>query len=737
MFNGVAREIQFHDTRYISNNLTVTEYISTFDTVKFSTFADVLAVNFNTSTKYFITQWSAFQALVVAFPKNPLVCPFGGETFDFSTNPNDIIPIAPSYNSPEIAFSYTLCNWVFKIAQNQQLKIVVKSINLADNITLTLVDEKMYTYNIQNKDANQDFHISGQSFTLTYTFNHANISDSEFLLFVSAVTTSNTYTTNGCRPPKVNATSQTTIYTNIDYENGYSANQKCVGAVVVPVNHEGRLVIAEYDFEGNSDKLTLNYGNSQMQDITWLQRSNLIKVPIYYKLTSDITANAQLEFKSDGNMQGGGYTAYLETYECKCANSNFVIQCSRSDDISPMNFGNQYCSNMDCNYTISANSSCPNAYFNLFVRNYLRDSVDYLIITENGKDSEKITSTSENIERYYSSKSNVTIQFHSGPSSDAVTTEDKMWRISVSTIAAPVFVKVTLNETNTKYVQWLADMGENDALTVCSPPGKSLEMFVSYISNGYDLSNMLLYDGNDLDNFVGSLMSISATPASDLRYPQNRKSSSGCFTIFVSNSFGLNKGYSALFRIADDATKNCQDSKNVFQAPTDFSTISEFDASISSNGNGECEMIILAAVGYTSLLPHVWISNISTSTNSNYKFYSTVNNKKLFEFNGNEASQWQYFGIYTPALSITTSASSSITLHLSEVYQTLEWINVIMNGTQKGIMASPSYSGFKRSFNFESFYKSNGISNFSTSFNVKEIYGNAKPALENGGSNRT
>uniref|UniRef100_A0A914PBV5 CUB domain-containing protein n=1 Tax=Panagrolaimus davidi TaxID=227884 RepID=A0A914PBV5_9BILA len=42
--------------------------------------------------------------------------------------------------------------------------------------------------------------------------------------------------------------------------------------------------------------------------------------------------------------------------------------------------------------------------------------------------------------------------------------------------------------------------------------------------------------------------------------------------------------------------------------------------------------------------------------------------------------------------------SSSITVHLSEVYQTHEWINVVTNGIQKG---------------------------------------NAKPTLENGGSNKT
>uniref|UniRef100_A0AC34FI73 CUB domain-containing protein n=1 Tax=Panagrolaimus sp. ES5 TaxID=591445 RepID=A0AC34FI73_9BILA len=510
----------------------------------------------------------------------------------------------------------------------------------------------MITYSISNKDLNQAFHISGQRFTLTYTFNHANSSESGFLLFVSAVTESNTTTSVGCRLPQINSTSQRTIFTNINYKDGYQPNQKCVSDVTLPEKHEARLYISEYDFEGPADQLILTYGNSEQIPLTWKPR----KARYFYKLTSDIN-DAKLNFISDGNIQGAGYT-------------------------------------------IIANSSCPDSYFSIALNNYMRDSIDYLIITNNGKMTENITAASGHLNRYFSSKNNsVTIQFHSGPSSDPVTIEDKMWSISVSTMVAPVFVTKTLNETIPKYVQWLSDMGENDALTICTTSG-TLEMFVSYIKDDFDLSNVLLYDGGDLNNFVG-------------------------------------RGYSALFRIAEEASKNCQNPNNVFQAPSDFLTVSEFDASISSTQSGACEMTILASVGYTSLLPHVWISNISASTNAKYLVYSTVNEKKLFEFNGTEASQWQYVGIYSPAVTIKASASSTISIRLSEVYQTLEWINVVMNGTQKGIMASPSYSGSIRTYNFGSFYQSNGYSKFLTTFNVKEIDGNAKPILQNGGKNQT
>uniref|UniRef100_A0A914PM91 Uncharacterized protein n=1 Tax=Panagrolaimus davidi TaxID=227884 RepID=A0A914PM91_9BILA len=95
----------------------------------------------------------------------------------------------------------------------------------------------------------------------------------------------------------------------MDYVKGYLPYQKCVSKVTVPNNSEARLYITEYDFEGIADTLILNYGNSQSRPIEWQPR----KVPNIYILTADVK-NAELIFTSDGNTQGAGYTAYLDTY---------------------------------------------------------------------------------------------------------------------------------------------------------------------------------------------------------------------------------------------------------------------------------------------------------------------------------------------------------------------------------------------------------------------------------------
>uniref|UniRef100_A0AC35ERX5 CUB domain-containing protein n=1 Tax=Panagrolaimus sp. PS1159 TaxID=55785 RepID=A0AC35ERX5_9BILA len=287
----------------------------------------------------------------------------------------------------------------------------------------------------------------------------------------------------------------------MDYVNGYLPYQKCVGKVTILNNFEARLHITEYDFEGMADTLILNYGNSQSRPIEWQAQ----KVPNYYILTADVK-NAELIFTSDGNTQGAGYTAYLDTYECNCSDSNFFIKCGRGVTLTPMNAlskSSQYCSNMNCNYTIIANSSCPNSYFSINFFNFMRDSIDYLLLNDNGVMVQNITSaTATDINRYYSSKNNVTLQFHSGPSSDAVTDETKAWAASITTLPLPNFINVSLNGTNPKYVVWLNDMSQNDALTVCAGAG-ILEMFVSFTHSKYDLSNVLLYDGSDLINFVG------------------------------------------------------------------------------------------------------------------------------------------------------------------------------------------------------------------------------------------
>uniref|UniRef100_A0A914Q4J7 Apolipoprotein B n=1 Tax=Panagrolaimus davidi TaxID=227884 RepID=A0A914Q4J7_9BILA len=144
MINGIAREIQFQDVRYPKNNLTV-YYTSNFDTITFKTSYDALAVNVNASQ--LMTPWTAFQAILITFPLeiDSLKCPLAPRTFDFSINPELVIPIAPTFKLRETRNSHVLCNWIFTLAPTQQLKVVVRKMNLADNINVSLTDEAMKT----------------------------------------------------------------------------------------------------------------------------------------------------------------------------------------------------------------------------------------------------------------------------------------------------------------------------------------------------------------------------------------------------------------------------------------------------------------------------------------------------------------------------------------------------------------------------------------------------------------
>uniref|UniRef100_A0AC35ERL6 Apolipoprotein B n=1 Tax=Panagrolaimus sp. PS1159 TaxID=55785 RepID=A0AC35ERL6_9BILA len=145
MINGIASEIQFQDVQYPKNNLSVYNYISNFDTITFKTYDDALAVNVNASQ--LITPWAAFQAILITFPLeiDTLKCPLAPRTFNFSTNPEFVIPIAPTFILRENRNSHILCNWIFTLAPTQQLKVVVRKMNLAKNINVSLTDETMAT----------------------------------------------------------------------------------------------------------------------------------------------------------------------------------------------------------------------------------------------------------------------------------------------------------------------------------------------------------------------------------------------------------------------------------------------------------------------------------------------------------------------------------------------------------------------------------------------------------------
>uniref|UniRef100_A0AC34F2W4 CUB-like domain-containing protein n=1 Tax=Panagrolaimus sp. ES5 TaxID=591445 RepID=A0AC34F2W4_9BILA len=343
------------------------------------------------------------------------------------------------------------------------------------------------------------------------------------------------------------------------------------------------------------------------------------------------------------------------------ADKLFLIQGNQKFDINVPDFN-------QLSYILTAdivpNPICMDAYIHIEFTNNLRVTVDdYVEFRWNGiKDLNVTSKLMSTINRYYSPPSNMTLHFHSGPSPSFVTTELQQWHFNISSIVTPVFVKIILSQKTPKYVQWLADMGENDALTVCTVNG-TLELL---------------------------------------------------FT---------------------ESNVNCVEVNNVFQIPYTFTDPPEYDVSVKSTNFGSCKMIILSSSGYySSILPHVWIKNITADSDSMYLFQSGINGKQYMNLNGSEASKWHSFNIYTPALIIVVPPSSSITVHLSYFYPPSEQIiNVNKNGTQKGIMVSPSYSGFLKSFDNSSLYSSDGlISQFSLNLDVKNIYGTSFPSIEYG-----
>uniref|UniRef100_A0A914YMR5 Uncharacterized protein n=1 Tax=Panagrolaimus superbus TaxID=310955 RepID=A0A914YMR5_9BILA len=147
-------------------------------------------------------------------------------------------------------------------------------------------------------------------------------------------------------------------------------------------------------------------------------------------------------------------------------------------------------------------------------------------------------------------------------------------------------------------------------------------------------------------------------------------------------------------------------------------------------------MIILA---FVFSLPRVWISNITATSNAKYTFKNTVDDKKLFDIDASEASEWQSFGIYTQALSIIAPSSSGIAVHLTNADQNLAWITVISKGTQKGVMSynnnlQQTYDTLKlyQAINYEP----NDIA-ITANFVVKEILGNPNILIEFNGDNQT
>ena len=100
----------------------------------------------------------------------------------------------------------------------------------------------------------------------------------------------------------------------------------------------------------------------------------------------------------------------------------------------------------------------------------------------------------------FSRNDTVTLEFHSGNSTDAVSSGIQEWVIQGQAILSLTRSKVILNSTNPTHPVWLDYMTSQDAITVCTSGEDILEFIITDAS---DLQQFDLYDSNDFKNFLG------------------------------------------------------------------------------------------------------------------------------------------------------------------------------------------------------------------------------------------
>uniref|UniRef100_A0AC34FB84 CUB domain-containing protein n=1 Tax=Panagrolaimus sp. ES5 TaxID=591445 RepID=A0AC34FB84_9BILA len=147
--------------------------------------------------------------------------------------------------------------------------------------------------------------LAGQTFDFTLypesviPFSNKN-SEGNFFLLVSAVHELENYTSEGC---SVDGNSEYGIVylRNGDYKKGYPSYQQCEYDIEVDNNYESVLTLTESYLENCCDTLFVAF--------------NEIEYNLYTPLTLTSEANrSQFVFTSDGNTQGVGYKATLETF---------------------------------------------------------------------------------------------------------------------------------------------------------------------------------------------------------------------------------------------------------------------------------------------------------------------------------------------------------------------------------------------------------------------------------------
>uniref|UniRef100_A0AC35F5I3 CUB domain-containing protein n=1 Tax=Panagrolaimus sp. PS1159 TaxID=55785 RepID=A0AC35F5I3_9BILA len=299
MLNGELNEIDLIDYSF---NETIHSYNSNYDIIiKLST---TNYLYFQIPESFSRQKWIAFEAIALAYdPKLNLTCPFSKQTIDFSINPELVIPITSDF-APNSSYTFKACNWNFIVNSTQQLKVVVKKLNPSSDFILNLFADGNFAqnFNVSVNYVSTVHYFDGENFNLTFTNQWSNSSLSNFFFLISAVSETDTFTNDRCKNAEINGT--LTTFSNINYEKGYPKNQECNYTISIPKNHEAAFVLDENHIEISSDILTINNQTLDTQRIIF---------PYYYTLLQ-ASNGALLTFKSDGNTQGAGFIAALNTY---------------------------------------------------------------------------------------------------------------------------------------------------------------------------------------------------------------------------------------------------------------------------------------------------------------------------------------------------------------------------------------------------------------------------------------
>uniref|UniRef100_A0AC35FXW3 CUB domain-containing protein n=1 Tax=Panagrolaimus sp. PS1159 TaxID=55785 RepID=A0AC35FXW3_9BILA len=240
--------------------------------------------------------WVAFEAVVIAYDPEIVQCPFSGQNISFFDSEKLIIPIASDFGQKT---SDTNCQWTFRPSYRTYLKIVIQSLILNENIIFELKQNgttiKRFDKNISKPEV---YYFSADLGDLILYYSDTNdaISGNGFSALISEAIVPSSSLTEEC--PSMMKDNVLTV-SNLDYEIGYKANQKCEYSIEVKENQEVFVEVTVFHIEKNVDKLSVIFEefNYPLDEEDF---NNILQV------TSSAN-NSLISFEADSNIQQAGF----------------------------------------------------------------------------------------------------------------------------------------------------------------------------------------------------------------------------------------------------------------------------------------------------------------------------------------------------------------------------------------------------------------------------------------------